>query len=84
MRSKTTLFSLLVISAPCLSTFAQTNVVTTSNPTPSAAASPLVLGHGVGLFKVGPLLAQDDFEDLKNWVVQCQERSGFGRPRSGA
>ena len=38
---------------------------------------PLVLGHGVGLFKVGPLLAQDDFDDLDNWVVQVQGRSGF-------
>lgn len=38
---------------------------------------PLVLGHGVGLFKVGSLLAEDQFENLDNWVVQVQERSGF-------
>ncbi|MEP3480683.1 MAG: DUF6250 domain-containing protein [Fuerstiella sp.] len=38
---------------------------------------PVVLGHGVGLFKIGALLAEDDFEDLNNWEVQIQERSGF-------
>ena len=38
---------------------------------------PLVLGHGVGLFRIGELLAQDDFENLDNWVVQIQEKSGF-------
>ncbi|TWU35355.1 Alginate lyase [Novipirellula aureliae] len=38
---------------------------------------PLVLGHGVGLFKVGAKLVQDDFENLDNWVVQVQERAGF-------
>lgn len=38
---------------------------------------PAVLGHGVGLFKVGQLVAQDHFESLGNWVVQVQERSGF-------
>jgi len=37
----------------------------------------LVLGRGVGLFKVGPLLAEDDFENLDNWAVQIQKRSGF-------
>ncbi|MFT5127821.1 MAG: hypothetical protein ACI8W8_001428 [Rhodothermales bacterium] len=41
-----------------------------------AREAPLVLGHGVGLFKVGELLAQDDFEDLKAWLVQIQERPG--------
>ena len=43
----------------------------------SDARPPVVLGHGVGFFKVGPLLIQDNFEDLKNWVVQIQKRSGF-------
>ncbi|TWU37341.1 DUF6250 domain-containing protein [Novipirellula artificiosorum] len=38
---------------------------------------PVVLGHGAGMFKVGALLAQDDFENLDNWVVQIQQRSGF-------
>jgi hypothetical protein len=43
----------------------------------SAGAGPLVLGQGVGRFKVGPLLARDDFEDLKKWVVQIQQQSGY-------
>ncbi|MGK0186149.1 MAG: hypothetical protein ACI9R3_001932 [Verrucomicrobiales bacterium] len=32
-------------------------------------ASPVVLGHGIGLFKIGPLLASDEFEDLKNVTI---------------
>jgi hypothetical protein len=36
----------------------------------------MVLGHGVGLFKVGSQLKLDDFENLENWVVQVQQRSG--------
>lgn len=43
---------------------------------PSSNEIPLVLGHGVDLFKVGPLLAHDDFDDLEHWVVQLQQRSG--------
>ena len=35
------------------------------------------MGHGVGLFKIGALLVEDDFEDLDDWVVQLLERSGF-------
>ncbi len=46
-------------------------------PLSAAAKPPVVLGHGVGLFKVGRQLAQDDFENLENWVVQVQERPGF-------
>lgn len=42
-----------------------------------AGAAPLVLGHGVDLFLVGPLLASDDFDNLDHWVVQIQERAGF-------
>ena len=38
---------------------------------------PLVLGHGVGLFKVGEILFQDDFDQLDQWVVQIQSKSGF-------
>ena len=38
---------------------------------------PLVLGRGVGLFKIGALIAQDDFENLDNWVVQIQDRPEF-------
>ena len=75
MKIKSILFSLLVLSVLCRSTFAQANIAA-SNSTQSVGESPLVLGHGVGLFKVGPLLAQDDFENLENWVVQVQQRSG--------
>jgi len=42
----------------------------------SLGQEPAVLGHGVGLFKVGELLLADDFETLDNWVVQLQDRSG--------
>ena len=40
-------------------------------------SSPVIIGHGKGRFKVGKLIAKDDFENLDNWVVQIQERSGF-------
>jgi hypothetical protein len=90
MGIKTVLSSLLlVLSALCLSVCAQTDAAPAWNPTPSAGkqgssvASPLVLGHGVGLFKVGPLLAQDDFEDLDDWVVQIQQRSDFPAAKVG-
>lgn len=44
---------------------------------PPADAAPLVLGHGVGLFTVGELVVEDNFDDLDNWVVQVQDRPGF-------
>ena len=37
-----------------------------------------MVGHGVGLFETGPQIAHDDFDDLEDWIVQIQERSGFG------
>jgi hypothetical protein len=77
MNSKTMSFSLLLMSVLYLSSCAQTGDVTTSDPTSLAGASPLVLGHGVGLFKIGPLLVQDNFEDLDNWVVQIQQSERF-------
>ena len=46
----------------------------------SSDVGPVVLGRGAGLFQIGPLLAKDDFEDLQNWVVQIQRRSGFPEP----
>ena len=49
----------------------------------SSGTSPLVLGRGVGLFKVGPLLAKDDFEDLDDWVVQIQQRSDYPAAKVG-
>ncbi len=54
------------------------------NSPQSNTENPLVLGHGVGLFKVGPLLAEDDFENLDNWVVQIQDRSGFAPAKVAA
>jgi hypothetical protein len=42
-----------------------------------AEDNPVVFGYGVGLFKVGSLLTQDNFENLNNWEVQIQQRSGF-------
>ncbi len=53
-------------------------------PTPRGAAhvptgtSPVVLGHGIGRFRIGPLLAEDDFESLQNWVVQIEQGRGKG------
>jgi len=83
MRTKTILSGLLVLSVLCSGAPAQTKVVASNSPQ-SVAEGPLVLGHGVGLFKVGSLLAQDDFEDLDNWVVQIQERSGFAPAKVAA
>lgn len=42
----------------------------------SSGDAPSVLGHGLGLFRVGKLLAKDEFKNLDNWVVQVQEKSG--------
>ena len=69
---KVPLSILLVASALTLSTFAQN----APNSASSGESKPVVLGHGIGLFKVGRLLASDPFEDLKNWVVQVQDRPG--------
>lgn len=41
----------------------------------AAENRPVVLGHGKGLFRVGELLAKDDFENLEHWVVQIQDRA---------
>ncbi|QDT09624.1 DUF6250 domain-containing protein [Planctomycetes bacterium K23_9] len=49
-----------------------------------AGKNPAVLGHGVGMFKIGAQLAQDDFESLNNWVIQIQERSGFAPAKVAA
>ncbi|QDT05049.1 Alginate lyase [Rubripirellula lacrimiformis] len=53
----------------------------TNNPAFDESTSrsdfPVVLGHGVGRFKVGTRMARDHFETLDNWVVQIQPRSGF-------
>lgn len=66
-----TLLSLLLTLAPCASTFGYADTTSVSQTDPS------VLGHGVGLFKVGDLIESDDFDNLDDWTVQIQERSGF-------
>ena len=45
----------------------------------ASSDAPSVLGHGVGLFKVGKVLAKDEFKNLNNWVVQVQEKPGFAK-----
>lgn len=42
-----------------------------------AEDGPTVLGHAVGLFQIGSLMADDDFGNLDNWNVQIQQRSGY-------
>ena len=41
------------------------------------ASGPVVLGRGVNLFEVGPLVAKDDFANLDRWVVQVEENEDF-------
>ncbi|MDA7510521.1 DUF6250 domain-containing protein, partial [Verrucomicrobia bacterium] len=72
MTRKASSIILLTIFSLTLSSIAQN----TPNPKPSDEAGSVVLGHGVGLFKVGPLLVCDEFKDLKNWEVQVQEVPG--------
>lgn len=43
----------------------------------TSSDAPVVVGHGVGLFKIGTLVAHDDFDNLDNWVIQVQKKSGF-------
>ncbi|MFG0267078.1 MAG: right-handed parallel beta-helix repeat-containing protein [Rhodopirellula sp. JB055] len=40
-------------------------------------SSPVVLGYGVGTFRVGESLAKDNFQSLDDWVVQIEDRQGF-------
>lgn len=62
--------ALLSVSIPWSSISADTIEESSKN-------DPLVLGEGLGLFEIGPLLAEDDFGDLTNWVVQLQSKDGF-------
>jgi hypothetical protein len=80
MRVKATLSGLLIFSVLYTGASARTapdrapdarRRVPPGNP-------PLVLGHGIGRFQVGPLLAQEDFDDLRNWVVQIEQGRGKG------
>ncbi|TWT80735.1 hypothetical protein CA13_21810 [Planctomycetes bacterium CA13] len=81
--SKKFLFSVLLIFVLCPSAFAKgaSDLVKVDRASEATDRNPLVLGHGVGLFNVGALLAQDDFQSLDNWGVQLQQRSGFEPPR---
>ena len=78
-----TVIIFLATAVPCLTTFAQSDVMTPIRlPQPNwnqtdSEATPVVLGHGVGLFDIGPLLIKDDYENLDNWEVQIQQKSGF-------
>lgn len=44
---------------------------------PKEAGAPRVLGHGVGRFAIGPLIAKSDFDDPSEWTVQIEEKEGF-------
>ncbi|MFC1766025.1 DUF6250 domain-containing protein [Planctomycetota bacterium] len=80
MKSKNILCSVFVGYVLCLSASCQAQVEAPSDSDPMTEASPVVLGYGVGLFKVGAMQAQDDFENLDNWVVQIQENNAFEPP----
>ena len=79
MRLRSVLLGLLVLFILSSGAFAQTtkNRVQSETGKNNSDENPQVLGHGVGLFKVGQLIAQDDFKNRKNWVVQIQKRTGF-------
>ena len=70
MRINSTVVTLLAATLFCLKTMAQ-----------SAPQTPAVLGKGIGLFEVGPLVASDDFESLRNWVVQIQQNKKDPPPK---
>jgi len=48
------------------------------------AEDPLVLGKGKGLFNVGPLLFEDEFKNLDDWVVQLDQGEGFPKSEVAA
>jgi len=79
MRVKAILTGLLMLSVPGAGVLAQatSNRARTVGGRETPGERPLVLGHGVGLFEIGKVLAQDRFDNLDNWVVQVQQRSGF-------
>ena len=65
MKVETKSFCLLFTSVLCWSTLSQAaSTATAPQAMADAGARPQVIGQGVGLFKVGPLLAQDNFENL--------------------
>ena len=44
-------------------------------------SGPVVLGRGVNLFEVGPLVTKDDFENLDRWVVQIEENEDYPKAK---
>ena len=58
-----------------------TLLVTTFTCLPLLAKAPAVLGKGVGLFEVGPLIASDDFKTLDHWVIQIQQNDKKPEPK---
>ena len=83
---RTNLLKLALSLVLCSSAFAQDTITASSPLTGStgdkapSGPGPLVLGHGASLFKIGPLLARDDFENISNWVVQIQHKTGLPEP----
>ena len=85
MRTMVILAGLLTLTLLYSDALAQSTSDRTDTASRSTSGeSPLVLGNGVGLFKIGRLLVRDEFENLDNWVVQLQERSGFEPARVAA
>jgi len=76
MKTQHLLFALMLFIGVCF--HSATQAETTKE---ESSDQPQVLGVGVGRFHVGKLLASDDFENLDNWVIQIQEKSGFDPPR---
>ncbi|PHS07780.1 MAG: hypothetical protein COA78_13270 [Blastopirellula sp.] len=77
MRTKNLMIYLVVLSLLCSRVVAQgsTDQARSDKSQDNFSEGPLVLGHGVGLFQVGALLTQDNFENLDNWIVQVQPKS---------
>lgn len=59
-----------------LAAFAQASEVSRDGARENSETKPVVIGEGAGLFRIGPMIQKDDFDDLKNWVVQLEERPG--------
>lgn len=74
---RTFLFRSLIVAVLCSFASAQSSFGgerSASDRKHISPQQPVVIGHGVGLFKVGALIAEDEFEDLDNWVVQIQDQ----------
>ena len=65
-------YSLMLISVLCSGALAQTTSdrAEAARTRESGVGGPVVCGHGVGLFEIGPLLVQDDFENLDVYLQE--------------